>query len=202
MKKVIAYCRVSTDGGKQTTENQKLAIARYIESKPDWKLTTTFEDNASGAKADRKGLDNLHSYCQKHKVDILIVWKLDRLGRSTIHLLKTLATLQELQIDFCSVTEAIDTTTPSGRMLCGFLSVISQFEREIIKERVMSGLERAKANGIKLGRPRKGFDIAQALELRNQGIGYKQIAAKLGVPRTTVYRYLKSIPKTPELIPA
>ena len=197
-KTVIAYVRVSTDTGKQTTENQKIGIDNYLKSKPDWKLTKVFEDNASGSKTERDGLKALLEYCKEKKPDILLVWKLDRLGRSTIHLLQTLNFLEENGIGFCSVTENIDSVSPAGRMVTGLLSVLAQFEKETMIQRINCGLDRARQNNVILGRPRKGMDIGMAMRLRSEGKGYKQIASALSVPRTTVYRYLKGIPKTPD----
>ncbi len=196
-KRIIAYCRVSTNDGRQTTENQSLAINKYLSCHDDLNLVKIFEDNASGAKHDRQGLNAMIKYCSTNKVDAVIVFKLDRLGRSTQHLLQVLAFFQSREIDFISVTEAIDTQTAAGKMLCTFLAAISEFERALITERVYAGLERAKHNGIKLGRPRKGFDIGTAIKLRDDGKSYKEIARELHVPVTTVFRYLKSIPKTP-----
>ena len=137
-------------------------------------------------------------HCRKKKPDIVLVWKLDRLGRSTIHLLQTLAFLEENGISFCSVTEPnLETISPSGRLITGILSILASYERENLRERVISGIERARSNGVTLGRKRKGMDIGRAIQLRNEGKGYKQIAIALGVPRTTVFRYLQAIPKTP-----
>jgi DNA invertase Pin-like site-specific DNA recombinase len=101
-------------------------------------------------------------------------------------------------VDFAASSQAIDTTTPMGKMVLTFLGAIAEFERETIVERVKSGLERAKADGVKLGRPRVAINIKEALRLRDaEGLGYKQIAKALGIPRTTLYRSLSAIPNPP-----
>ncbi len=189
--RAVAYCRVSTV--TQTTENQVRVIEDYCE-RQGWRLGHIYKDEGiSGAKDRRPDLDRLKANCRKGRFDVVVVWKFDRMARSTSHLLETLALLQQHGVDFVSVTEAIDTTTPAGRMVLTFLGAIAEFEREIIRERILAGLGRAKANGTKLGRPRVGFDIQRAIALRRDGLGYKQIARQLGIPRTTLYRYLRGI---------
>ena len=192
--KISAYLRVST--ADQTTENQRMAIESYCTSH-NWPSPKIYSDEGiSGAKHDRPALDQLKKACIQGKMDVLIVWKFDRLARSTSHLLETLELLQRNGCDFVSVTEAIDTTTPAGKMVLTFLGAVAEFERELIRERVMAGLDRAKANGQKLGRPRVGFDFSKAIELRQEGMGYKRISDLLKVPRSTIFRHLKGIPKT------
>lgn len=132
-----------------------------------------------------------------NRFDVLVVWKADRLARSVQHLLEILTDLRAAEVGFCSTTESIDTTSPQGRMLLTFLGAIAEFERELIRERIKAGLNRTRSEGTKLGRPRIGFDVAKAVEMRSAGLGYKQIARELGVPRTTVFRTLRGIPKTP-----
>jgi DNA invertase Pin-like site-specific DNA recombinase len=121
----------------------------------------------------------------------------DRLGRSTIDLLNALNALQAAGVGYCATSQGIDTTTAAGRMLASFLSVLAQWEREVIVGRVVSGLQRARANGVALGRPRVAVDIRRAVALRATGMGYKQVAKALGIPRTTLYRTLSAIPQTP-----
>ena len=199
MKRVVLYLRVSTEG--QTTENQRLAIHDYVSRQDGWKVTAEYEDvGVSGAKHDRQGLDALKADAAKRKFDAVVVWKFDRMARSVSHLLETLALFQRYHIDFASVTEAVDTSTAAGRMLLTFLGAVGEFERSLTVERVRCGLARAKANGQALGRPRRGFDLGRALELRSQGLGYKQVAKALGVPRTTLFRYLKAIPKPADTV--
>ena len=194
-KRAALYCRVSTTNG-QTTENQRLALEEYCE-RQGWSVVETYEDvGVSGATHDRDGLDCLKADCPSRKFDLVVTWKMDRLARSVPHLLEILSTLREYGIGFASLTESIDTETASGRMLVVFLAAISEFERELTKERVVCGLARARANGVTLGRPRRGFDVQRAIQLRDSGLGYKQIAKALAVPRTTLHRYMQGIPKS------
>lgn len=192
--KVAIYCRVST--ADQTTENQILAIKRFCEVQ-QFKTFNIYEDTISGSSQNRDGLNKLKADAEKGKFDSVIVWKLDRLARSTMHLLQTLNFFNSHSIGFISVTENVDTTTPAGKMLVTFLGAIAEFERELIRERVKAGLDRAKANNVKLGRPRKGFDVSEALRLRELGKGFGEIAQILGESKSTVYRGLKSVSKTP-----
>jgi DNA invertase Pin-like site-specific DNA recombinase len=196
-KRAALYLRVSTSG--QTTENQSLELRRYCE-RQDWTISRVFEDKGiSGASRERPALDQMLADASEKKFDVLLVWKIDRLARSTAHLVQILTHLRSAEVGFCSATEAIDTVSPQGRMLLTFLGAIAEFERELCIERVKSGLARAKNNGAKLGRPRIGFDVAKALRLRGTGLGYKQIAMQLGVPRTTLFRGLRAIPQTPSV---
>lgn len=195
-KRAALYCRVSTD--RQTNENQRLELEAYCE-RQGWKVAKVYEDQMTGSLRDRPALDDMLKDATKGKFDVVACWKIDRLARSTADLLSILSQLKNAGVDFCSTTQAIDTTTSYGKMVMTFLGAISEFERDVLIERVRLGLQRAKANGVKLGRPRKGFDIKKALKLRDiDGMGYKQIAKALGVPRTTLYRTLGGIPKTPK----
>ena len=123
--------------------------------------------------------------------DTLVVWKLDRLGRSTIHLLQLLSDLRDRNVDFQALTQGIDTTTAVGRMLYGQLAVFAEFEREQISDRTKAGMEAAKKRGVKIGRPSALTDdqIAQARELvRSQGMSYAEIAARFNVSKQTIAR--------------
>ena len=193
-KRVALYVRVSTSG--QTTDNQTLELKRYCE-RLDWKIVQTYADNGiSGASRERPALDQMLADAAAKKFDVLLIVRIDRLARSTSHLLDILMQLKTAGVGFCSMTESIDTASPQGRMLLTFLGAIAEFERELIRERIKSGLNRTRSEGTKLGRPRIGFDVAKAVELRDSGLGYKQIARQLGIPRTTLFRSLKGIPKT------
>ena len=198
MKKASLYLRVSTT--TQTCENQQMALEVYCE-RQGWEIKKIYSDDGiSGSQSDRPALNQLMDDARNGKVgDVVVCWKIDRLARSTIDLLRVLTELKSAGVDFCATTQAIDTTTSYGKMVMTFLGAIAEFERETIIERVKVGLDRARANGTKLGRPRVGIDVPKAIELRNQGLGYKQIAKQLGVPRTTLYRTLKAIPITPAI---
>lgn len=195
MKKVAIYLRVST--ATQTCENQRLELESYCQ-RQGWVISQTYEDaGISGSKYDRPALQQMLADVSKGKFTAIIVWKVDRLARSTSDLLSILQQLTALGVGFVSTTQSIDTTTSMGKMVVTFLAAIAEFERATIVERVKAGIQRAKADGVKIGRPRVAVDVRKAIELRDQGLGYKQIALNLGLPRTTVYRVLSAIPQTP-----
>ena len=194
-QKVAIYVRVSTSG--QTVENQERELVAHCQ-RQGWQVFKVYRDKGfSGAVADRPALKEMMTDARLGKFNLLVVWKIDRLARSISHLLEVLTELKGLGIGFVSLTEAINTETAQGRMIANFLGSIAEFERELVVERVKSGMARARANGVKIGRPRTAFDYAKAVELKKQGLGYKAIAKALSVPRTTVYRVLKGIPKAP-----
>lgn len=195
--KAALYLRVSSGNGRQTTENQRRELDAYCE-RQGWRIVEVYDDTGiSGAKDDRPALNAMLKAVAKKRFDVVACWKIDRLARSTAHLLSVLQTLQSHGVGFVATTQAIDTTTAYGRMVTTFLGAIAEFERELIVERVKAGQARARAQGTRIGRPRVAIDIRRALELREQGLGYKQIAKVLGVPRTTLYRTLAAIPQTP-----
>ena len=194
-QKVAIYVRVSTSG--QTVENQERELTAHCQ-RQGWQVFKVYRDEGfSGAVADRPALKEMMNDARLGRFNLLVVWKIDRLARSISHLLEVLTELKGLGIGFVSLTEAINTETAQGRMIANFLGSIAEFERELVVERVRAGMARAKANNVKIGRPRTAFDYAKAVELRKQGLGYKAIARALSVPRTTVYRVLKGIPKAP-----
>ena len=193
MKKIVIYGRISTDD--QNIESQLQAVRKYC-SNQDWTITKEYIDKGiSGSKDSRPSLDKLKSDCKKGTIQAVVVFKFDRIARSTSHLLECLNLFQRYGVDFVSVTEGVDTSTSVGKMVYTFLGAIAEFERSLIQERVKSGIQRAKNVGVHCGRPRIGFDINKAIELKKQGLGYKQIAKVLnhGVSHMTVYRYLKDI---------
>lgn len=198
-KRVAIYTRVSTDS--QTTQNQRLELESYCQ-RQGWAIVGVYDDSGvSGTKSERPSLNRLLKDASQGKMDVVLVWKIDRLARSVVHLLQVLQQLQASGVGFVSTTQQIDTTTAYGRMVLTFLGAVSEFERSLIVERVHAGLRRAKEEGVTLGRPRVAMDVRRAIQLRDvDGLGYKQIAKALGVPRTTLYRTLSAIPKTPVAI--
>ena len=136
-------------------------------------------------------LAKLLKACERGKVDVVVVWKIDRLGRNLAHLLATVNGFTEKGIAFCSIRDAgIDTTSASGRLLLQLLGSFAQFERALLQERVIAGVRRAQANGVHCGRPRKRMDIRPALALFEQGYGLKKSAGMLGVSSSTLKRRL------------
>jgi DNA invertase Pin-like site-specific DNA recombinase len=154
-------------------------------------LTATFSDTMSGARDDRPGLAALMDYIRAG--DAVVVWKLDRLGRNTLHILETVKALTDRGVTLGSTTDGIDSSTAAGRMMIGVLGSLAEYERELVKERSALKREASRRNGTKFGRHRKVADaqhIATAKRMRSQGHTAKAVAKYLGVSRATLYRYL------------
>jgi DNA invertase Pin-like site-specific DNA recombinase len=188
-KRAAIYVRVSTD--KQTVENQ-LGELRQIAERRGWEIVEEYHDaGISGAKGrkDRPGLDRMLKDAQRRRFDVVMVWAIDRLGRSLIDLLGTIQTLDACGVDLYLDQQAIDTTTPAGKLMFQVTGAFAEFERSIIRQRVNAGLKRAVEAGKQLGRPR----IDPALERRIQsqlrvGKGILKVAAECGVGSGTVQR--------------
>jgi len=184
---LIGYARVST------TE-QTLALQRdALKSAGCAKI---FTDTASGSTTERKGLDE--AFSQLRAGDVLVVWRLDRLGRSLRHLIETITALNDQGIGFKSLTEQIDTTTSGGKLIFHIFGALAEFERDIIRERTQAGLQAARARGRKGGRPKlsgtdRKVELARKLyEERKTPIN--DICRGLNISRATLYRYLKTRP--------
>src|SRR5688572_11341116 len=180
----IGYARVST--GEQTLDLQLDALTKAGCGK-------VYRETASGAKADRPVLDDVLGYLRPG--DTLVVWRLDRLGRSLKHLIEVVALLAERGIGFKSLTEQIDTTTPGGKLVFHVFGALAEFERDLIRERTQAGLAAARARGRKGGRPRKLADpkkLALAQRLYNDGqTDVATICKTLGISRATLYRSIR-----------
>ncbi len=192
MKRIALYARVSTD--KQTCENQ-LQELRTIAERMNYTIVAEFVDNGiSGMKTrqNRPALDQLMKSATQRKFDMVMCWSIDRLGRSLQNLVEILNELQALRIDLFFLQQGMDTSTPSGRMIFSVFGAIGEFERNLIRERVIAGQKRAVANGVKIGRPSKMNDgLRSAIQiLREKGMGIKQIARELKVGIGTVYAVL------------
>ena len=178
----IGYMRVSTV--TQTLDQQRAALEAAGVSR-------TFSDTMSGARDDRPGLAQLMAYVREG--DTVVVWKLDRLGRNTLHILETVKALTDRGVSLVSVTDGIDSSTAAGRMMIGVLGSLAEYERELVRERTALKRASSRANGTKFGRPRKVDDadhIATAKRMKADGHTGKDIAKYLGVSRATLYRYL------------
>jgi len=189
MKRIALYARVSTD--KQTCENQ-LQELRTIAERMNYNIVAEFVDNGiSGMKTrqNRPALDQLMKSATQRRFDMVMCWSIDRLGRSLQNLVEILNELQALKIDLFFLQQGMDTSTPSGRMIFSVFGAIGEFERNLIRERVIAGQKRAVANGVKIGRPSKMNDgLRSAIQLlREKGMGIKQIARELKVGIGTVY---------------
>lgn len=191
MKRAALYIRVSTSG--QTTENQRLEL-EAVAAQRGWKIVATYEDaGISGAKGrdQRPGFDRMLKDATAGKFDILAAWSVDRLGRSLQDLIGFLSELRSTGRDLYLHQQAIDTSTPSGRAMFQMLGVFAEFERGMIRERVNAGLARAKAKGVKLGRPTLAPKIEQRIrELRSAGTGVLKIGRLLGIGTSAVQRVI------------
>jgi DNA invertase Pin-like site-specific DNA recombinase len=178
----IGYVRVSTVA--QTLGQQREALDKAGVAK-------TFSDTMSGARDDRPGLAALMEYVREG--DTVVVSKLDRLGRNTLHVLETVKALTDRGVILISTTDGIDASTAAGRMMIGVLGLLAEYERELTKERTALKRQASRANGTKFGRRRKVNDaehIATAKRMKADGHTAKAIAKYLGVSRATLYRYL------------
>jgi len=188
-KQVAIYARVST--GEQTPDNQ-LRELRAVASRMGWQVVEEFVDHGiSGMKGrDRRpAYDRLYRAILRRELDLLMAWSVDRLGRSLQQLVALLSDLQAKGVDLYLHQQGIDTTTPAGTAMFQMCGVFAQFERAMIQERVKAGLERARAQGKRLGRPRTPDRVEQAIRAaRQQGKGIKKIATELGVGVSTVQR--------------
>ncbi|MCH7985274.1 MAG: recombinase family protein, partial [Acidobacteria bacterium] len=154
-----------------------------------WKLVGEYIDvGISGAKEKRPQLDRMMADAHRRRFDAVVVWKFDRFARSVSHLLRALETFKALGIEFVSLSEQMDTSTPTGKMVFTVLGAVAELERSLIAERVRAGLRNARAKGKRLGRPRKAVDRTKIATLRSQGCGWKKIASTLGVGVGTVIR--------------
>jgi len=189
MKKVCLYCRVSTT--HQTSENQ-LRELRALAERMGYEIVSEFIDNGiSGAKSrkDRPALDEMMKMATQRKFEMVMCWSIDRLGRSLQHLVEILNELQAMKIDLFFMQQGMDTTTPSGRMIFSVFGAIGEFERNLIRERVIAGQQRAKASGVHIGRPTKMNDgMRSAIQVMHQnGMSVRQIAKSCKVGIGTVY---------------
>ena len=188
------YARVSTTD--QEPENQLAELRRYVHAR-SWAAAVEYVDHGvSGAKDRRPALDRLIRDAKRRRVDVLICWRLDRLGRNLRHLVTLLDELQALGVAFVSLGEGIDCTTPAGRLQLHILAALAEFERARISERVVAGLARAKRQGQRLGRPEKR--VSERILAPVRGLSIRQAATHLGVSQSTARRWLaKSTTPTP-----
>jgi putative DNA-invertase from lambdoid prophage Rac len=182
------YARVSTHE-QQTLGLQFEAMAAYLKDR-GWSLARQVKDVGSGAK-QRAGREGLLKAARRREVDVVVVWRLDRWGRSLPDLVVTLRELTELGVGFVSLTEALDLTTPTGRALAGMLAVFAEFEREVLRERVRAGIAQARREGRPHGRPRTAsLKAEEVVRLKAERVSHSEIARRLGIGRTSVRRIL------------
>jgi DNA invertase Pin-like site-specific DNA recombinase len=181
------YARVSTND--QTLAMQNRAMREYA-ARRGWTITMQIREVNSGA-ARREARERLLEAGRRREIDLVLVWRLDRWGRSVTHLLATLQELEHLGVGFVSLTEALDLTTPAGRAMAGMLAIFAEFEREILRERTKAGLAHARENGKRLGRPASAAaHAAEVRKLYRAGLSKSEIARRLQIGRTSVRRIL------------
>ena len=189
------YARVSTTGNGQDPTMQTRELEEYCQRR-GWTITDSYVDTGvSGSKDSRPELNRLMADAKQRKFDTVLVWKLDRFGRSLRHLVNALAELEALGVAFISLKDNLDLGTPSGRLMFQIIGAMAEFERSLIQERVRAGLRNARAKGKRLGRPKKVVDVAKIAALRAQGHSWSEIATLTGVGRGTAQRALQSPPK-------
>ncbi|MCC7180452.1 MAG: recombinase family protein [Acidobacteria bacterium] len=186
------YARVSTTD--QTCENQLPELRRYCEVR-GWSVAEYMDTGVSGSKDRRPALDELVKDARRRRFDVLVCWRLDRLGRNLRHLVTLLEELQGVGVAFVSLGEGIDCTTPAGKLQLHILAALAEFERERIRERIHAGLARARREGVRIGRPRARIPT-RALE----GVAHlsvREAAKALGVPASRVHRERARLSQNP-----
>ena len=186
--RVGLYARVSTHD-QQTIPLQTRAMREYA-TRRGWRIALQVKEIGSGA-SQREKREQLLEAARRREIDVVLVWRLDRWGRSVTDLLATLQELEHLGVGFVSLTEALDLTTPTGRAMAGLLAVFAEFEKEILRERVRAGLAHARQNGQRLGRPvTAGRHADRIRKLHRDGVSKAAIARRLQIGRTSVRRIL------------
>ncbi len=194
--KTAIYARVSTTD--QTNTIQVRELKEYVERR-GWEVSGVYEDQMSGAKTSRPGLDRLMADARLRKFDAILVWKLDRFGRSLVHCVSAIQELQTLGIRFIAISQGLDTdkSNPSSQLLLHVLAAVAEFERALIHERVSAGMRAAKMHGTKsgnaIGRPRRIFDREEVLRLRKTGLSVEKISDQMGIGVGTVVRVLRTV---------
>jgi putative DNA-invertase from lambdoid prophage Rac len=182
------YARVSTND-QQTLPMQNRALREHA-ARRGWTIAMQVREIGSGA-AKREAREKLLVAARRREIDVVLVWRLDRWGRSVTDLLTTLQELEHLGVGFVSLTEALDLTTPAGRAMAGLLAIFAEFEREILRERTRAGLANARQNGKRLGRPATAaMHAAEVRKLHCAGVSKSEIARRVQIGRTSVRRIL------------
>jgi DNA invertase Pin-like site-specific DNA recombinase len=196
--RAAVYARVSTLKG-QDPEVQLRELREYA-SRRGWVVENEYVDQGiSGSKESRPALNRLMADAYRRKFDAVLVWKIDRFGRSLKHLVNSLAELGALGVAFVSFRDNLDLSTPSGRLMFQIIGAMAEFERALIQERVRAGLRNARAKGKRLGRPRVIVNAARIAGLRAQGASWATIKAELRVSKGTAQRAVAGLPKNPSI---
>jgi DNA invertase Pin-like site-specific DNA recombinase len=181
------YARVSTLNGNQDPSMQTRELKEYCERR-GWQIFDCYVDNGvSGKKDSRPQLNRMMQDAHERRFDVVVVWRFDRFARSVSHLLRALETFNSLGVQFVSLSEAVDTSTPMGKMDFTVLGAVAELERNLIVERVRAGLRHARANGKRLGRPKKSVDATEVRTRRAAGESWRTIARKMDVSVGTAF---------------
>ncbi len=192
--RVALYGRVSTTTG-QDPQMQLRELREYADRR-GWQVASEYVDRGvSGTKDSRPELNRLMTDAHRRRFEIIAVWKFDRFARSVSHLLRALETFKALGIEFVSLSEQVDTSTPTGKMVFTVLGAVAELERSLIAERVKAGLRNARAKGKRLGRPRVIVDARRIAALRAQGRSWRKITVETGISKGTAQRALCGLPK-------
>jgi DNA invertase Pin-like site-specific DNA recombinase len=202
LKRAAIYVRVSTtnrtrggDAFEQNPEVQEVPL-RQLAQQRGWSLARVYSDRLSGAKENRPGLNSLMNDARRGQFDVVLVWRFDRFARSIEQLVRALAEFRGLRIDFVSCQEALDTSTPMGKAMFTIIGAMSELERNVIRERVLAGMEYARRHGTKsgnaIGRPRRIFDRGEVVRLRASGLSIEKIARQMRLGVGTVVRVIRA----------
>ena len=202
MKRAAIYVRVSTtnrtrsgDGFEQNPEVQEVPLRQLVQQR-GWILARVYSDRLSGAKTDRPGLNSLMQDARRGLFDVVLVWRFDRFARSIEQLVLALAEFKARGMDFVSCQESLDTSTPMGKAMFTIIGAMSELERNVIRERVLAGMEYARRHGTKsgnaIGRPRRIFDRDEVARLRASGLSIERIAHQMRLGVGTVVRVLSA----------
>jgi DNA invertase Pin-like site-specific DNA recombinase len=193
--RVALYARVSTLNNQDP--EMQLAELREYAGRRGWQIIEEFTDQGvSGCKESRPALNRLMSDACRRRFDAVLVWKIDRFGRSLKHLVNALAELASFGVAFISLRDSLDLSTPSGRLMFQTIGAMAEFERSLIQERVRAGIRNARTKGKRLGRPRVIVDASRIASLRASGRSWSHIEAELGVSKGTAQRAFAGLPKT------
>ena len=193
--RVALYARVSTAKGKQSPEMQLRELREYC-ARRGWDGAVEYVDiGTSGVRERRPQLDRPMRDAHRRRFDAVVVWKFDRFARSVSHLLRAMETFSSLGIEFVSLSEQVDTTTPTGKMVFTVLAAVAELERSLIAERVRAGLRNARAKGKRIGRPRVAVDPPKVVALRTQGHSWATISRELSIGKGTAQRAFAACPK-------
>jgi DNA invertase Pin-like site-specific DNA recombinase len=196
--KAALYARVSTTN-RQDPALQTRELKEYCRRR-GWKLVAEYVDRGvSGSRDSRPALDRLMGAAKQREFDAVLVWKLDRFGRSLRHLVNALAELEALGVTFVSLKDNLDLSTPAGRLMFQIIGAMAEFERSLISERVRAGLRNARAKGKRIGRPRVAVDREKVADLRRDGASWEAIGAHLGVSLSSAWRASLGSPKKPSV---